>query len=303
MRAGIKFTKIEHNDDVQEGDIIVVPHERGVKRRVLHLAPSTWSKLGLHATRGQRKYVEAMFGNSEQTMIHVLTLVKKKYCPDEAIFSSVTNKVGTQGVRRQPLCTVKISPLVSIASTTTYRKELREAIKTSLTYDALLCSLPEMLGTDDLRPDIPSASYYRQVYFSEDLKVPLQDNDVSDVFHRIVTYGDDGHYINAELYASACFLTSLKARGASVIRPANDVTRMFIAKMIIKHNSTKLDESIVSSSLKTLTHISKLRKELAHLRNVRKDWKRFFAHTGPMSEASKALAKATGTKKEDVIWN
>lgn len=302
MRTKIEFTKIEYNDDVQEGDIIVVPHERGVKRRVLHLAPRTWSKLGLRVRRTNTKTVEAMFNNPVQTVLCVVTEVRRMYCPDAAVISSVSNKVGARGDSKRPIRAVRIAPLASTESAFIYENELRKIVETGVTYGMLLdVGLPELMtiSKDHIEPNIPSIMYFRNQ--PHDLEAPLDaDNNLS-VFHHIIR--DLSEYIPDSLLADACFLTSLKARGASIIRPVNDSTRTFIAKMIIKHKGTEVDKSIVNSSSIALAHISKLRKELAHLRNIRKDWKRFYTRTDPVSEASKAVAKATGIKKEDVIWN
>lgn len=303
MRA-IKFTKVENIDDVREGDIIVVPHERGVKRRVLHLAPKTWSKLGLHVTRRNSGAVKAMFGTTEHTVMHVLVGVQHKYCPDAELFPSVTNRIGTPGSLRRPVRSVRIAPFRSTASAEQFRDELTADVKASLDYGMLLDSLPEIDGIPAVHePDIPS-SRCRYIDDSDANPAdPLMDHDIDKVVsHNIsMVRGDD---MGSVLFADACFLTSLRSRGASIIRAANDATRMFIAKTIVKRRSAEVDGSMARTSSEVSALIARLRAELAHMQDIRRRWKRFYeAHTGPVSEASEAVAKSAGIRKEDIKWS
>lgn len=302
MRARIKFTKVENIDDVQEGDIIVVPHERGVKRRVLHLAPKTWSKLGLHVTQRNNNEVKAMFGDSEHTVMHVLVDVQHKYCPDAELFPSVTNKIGTPGSLRRPVRAVRIAPFESTASVQTFRKELTADVKASLNYGMLYNSLPEITRVALNEPIIPSKSHRYIGDPDDNPDDPLASRDVVEAVSHISRV--IGSSTDSILFADACFLTSLRTRGASIIRAANDATRMFIAKTIIKRESAKVDKSMTVSSSEVTALIAHLRAELAHLQDIRKRWRRFYdAHTGPVSEASEAVAKAAGMKKEDIKWS
>lgn len=303
MRARIKFTKVEDIDDVQEGDIIVVPHERGVKRRVLHLAPKTWSKLGLHVTQRNIDGVRAMFGDPEHTVMHVLVDVYHKYCPDADLFPSVTNKIGTPGSLRRPVRAVRIAPFRSTSSAQQFRNELIEDVKASLDYGMLLDSLPEIARTSANEPDIPSKTYrYSGDPDDGPAGRPLRDRDIDEAVSCISRIRESG--TDSVLTAEARFLTSLRSRGASVIRAANDATRMFIAKTIIKRNSAEVDGSMIRTSSEAAALIACLRAELAHLQDIRKRWRRFYdAHTGPVSEASEAAAKAAGMKKEDIKWS
>jgi hypothetical protein len=292
MRAKPKFTLVTDPEKINRGDILIIPHEREVKRKRLHFtSPKSLVKLGARVGKCNFKDVMDVFTDVDHTRAVMVTSIVYKYVRESVILASLTNSIsGSDYVR--PINSIHLSALSSQSAISTFDDIIKENLKEAkASIDYLINAVVTMDECNTEPNAVP------RVYGSS-----MENN--AKIFEDITGYLTDNCKFVEGFSVTTPFVKTMLARGVKIIRPANRAAKeAFPMNFLKEQHLNKMLTSIDTSIADSMRLIEGLRKNISQVRKMRTWWKKFFTNgASQKTSAFEAAARISGTKKEDVLW-
>lgn len=294
MRAKPSFTLVTDPEKTILGDILVIPHEREVKKKKLHFKSSrSLSKLGAIINKHNAASIMDVFTDAAHTRVLMVTSVNYKYVRDAEIFANLTNSIGGSGYVR-PVASVELSALSSRPAIVTFSDIIKENLKEAKVSKDCLSNSLDAMGKCDIEPH---ALPYMHNYVNGTRDEELLIGSVTGILESQCSWAEATR-------VTTPFMKAMLARGAKIIRPANRAakeafTMHFLKEQHLNTMLTSIDMSITNS----MKLIKGLRDNIKQVRKTRTWWKKFFTDgASQKASAFEAAARISGTKKEDVLW-
>ena len=294
-----KFTPILSANDIEAGDLFVIPGEPGTKRPRLHLSPKTLGSLGLYypTTKANRGAVDTIFGNRDTVTLAVFTKTDKYLSVDDRRAAQRANVVITPD--KAPLKVAYFCPLHTKLALDMYKDVLIKRLE-----DAGM-SMHHFI-TDDWTPALVENSTTVQI--PSIIRPSYSTTSMCDAHRPVMTPGECRTVANdlasqipyhRPLYADRRFWDEMTARGAKVLRPANESARNMVLKSIMDNRLRLVPGEIRRFYDKTKATVEALQRETRTLRKIIAWWTKFAEYTNEEREAvARGVYEAADIKNE-----
>lgn len=272
-----KFTPILSADDIKKGDLFVIPGEPDTKRPRLHLQPKTLGSLGLNHPTASHHYatVKTLFGNRNAVTLAVFTDTDRYISQEDRRVAQRTNMAILPD--KIPLKGAYFCPLRANHVLYMYRDILVKRLENagmSMRHFITDDWTPALAEHSKTIPSIiqPSYSVTSMCNAQRPVMAPSECGAVVDKLANEFPYC-------TRLYASRRFWDEMMARGAKVLRPANESAKEAILKSVMDTYLCSVPEELCRFYGKTMATIDALRQETRTLRKIVAWWTKFAEYT------------------------
>lgn len=272
-----KFTPILSANDIKEGDLFVIPGEPDTNRPRLHLQPKTLGSLGLnHPTAiRNRATVKTLFGNRDAVTLAVFIRTDRYMSQEDRRAAQRANTVILPD--KIPLKGAHFCPLHAKQVLYMYRDILvKRLVNAGVSMRHFITDdwTPALVEHSRIVPPIIRPSYPMSSMCNAKRLVmtPSECGSVVDQFASEIPYFD-------LLYANRRFWDEMMARGAKVLRPANESAKDAILKSALDTRLCPVPGELHRFYGKTMATIDALRRETRTLRKIIAWWTKFTEYT------------------------
>lgn len=274
-----KFTPILSVDDIKEGDLFVIPGEPDTKRPRLHLCPKTLGSLGLRRSTAKhnREIVKTIFGNRDAVTLAVFTGTDKYISMDDRRAAQRANTVIPPDkipLKAAYFCPLHTTPVLRIYKDIFTKRLVNVGV--SMRHFITNCWAPVLNGCSDI-VDVPSIVRPSHSMLSAcDVQRPVMNPSECKVV--VGKFVSEIPYCEP-LFAARRFWDEMMARGAKVLRPANESAEEAILKSIMDTRLCSVPEELHRFYGKTEAMLDELRRETRTLRKIIAWWTKFAEYT------------------------